>query len=348
MAATGDDRVRHIPETVPGEAAQIDAIYTVRRWFVTDEELAATLRRYLSGSLSLPVTAGQLAAPIDEAFSTDDYGQELADEVGNRSDTLGDSEALPGLSTPRPCAEGQLWSLYYGILHAARKISWSDNAGQIKLVELVRVLKARTDPPLPPSAISGLRPNWPLSEGRLWSTLALLGPSARESWNDAPVWIGFWYSLPEIHAWQNVNAFVARLSKHRVAEFWTYGEWAFRDGLEKANLSASVAADLRYMEITVSTAAVWLAVAGKDMFERSREVPRGAKPRALTAEEAALDQEGWYVAMSELPGYRMDRWDIWRQKFEATAGLERLDEAFRAYAADAAREMERLEAAGHS
>lgn len=87
------------------------------------------------------------------------------------------------------------------------------------------------------------------------------------------------------------------------------------------------------MEITVATAAVWLAVSGKEMYERSREVPRGSKLRALTAEEAALDREDWHVDMPKLPSYRMDRWDVWKDKFEAIAGLDHLDEAYRGYAA---------------
>lgn len=45
----------------------------------------------------------------------------------------------------------------------------------------------------------------------------------------------------------------------------------------------------------------------------------------------------------KLPSYRMNRWDVWKDKFEAIAGLEHLDEAYKGYAAGAAEEMRRLE-----
>jgi len=106
------------------------------------------------------------------------------------------------------------------------------------------------------------------------------GPSARESWNDFPG-CGAGYALPEIHAWQNVNAFVARLSAGEVSDFWRYGIWALRDGLEEVDAEKTNADE---HNTSVSTTAVWILVVGKELYERcqaggpAESVPVNTKP----------------------------------------------------------------------
>lgn len=78
---------------------------------------------------------------------------------------------------------------------------------QNKLVDLVAAFKARPNPPKPAATAVSLRNDWLYASGQLWSVLAMLGPSARECWNDSPR-VGAGLEEVEIQAWENVNAFV--------------------------------------------------------------------------------------------------------------------------------------------
>jgi len=96
------------------------------------------------------------------------------------------------------------------------------------------------------------------------------------------------------------------------------------------------------LETSVATASVWLAIAGDNLLGRCWSVPWGWTVPPLTAEEEERYQAGWHVARPERPKFCMDRWNTWSEGFFAVAECEALDETYRAYAAEAAVEMERL------
>lgn len=134
MAGRLIDRIRHILETVSDEAAQIDAIGHIRRWFMPHgDEPSTTISQYLTGSVPLPVAVERLAAPIDEAYSTGDYGDMIPgdeSEAHSASDTEEDDESfmftlpIPEPPTKKWPTESQLGNLYAGIFHAAKRIPW--------------------------------------------------------------------------------------------------------------------------------------------------------------------------------------------------------------------------------
>ncbi|KAJ6465531.1 hypothetical protein C8R47DRAFT_1155003, partial [Mycena vitilis] len=173
-----------------------------------------------------------------------------------------------------PTAEGQLWDLYYSILHAAKKTPWRDVAAQQRLVDLAAALKARPNPPHPVRMTIPASRNWVWEGGAyLWSNQIMFGPSARETWNDSPG-CGAGWRVPEVRAWTNVNAFVARLSAQGVRDFRLYGMWALREALEDeiAIGGHHPAESVSWMaEALFEGAAVWVRLAGRCIHARLQE-----------------------------------------------------------------------------
>ncbi|KAJ6465527.1 hypothetical protein C8R47DRAFT_48502 [Mycena vitilis] len=221
----------------PGdEPAQIDAVAAIRGYFRGGEDSVPTqvLAAYMAGDTSVENAVRQLAKPIERAYSTGNGGRLLvSEEQGARNqrtyhapaaalEMWGPEEDLDALQAAvtdaddAPTAEGQLWDLYYSILHAAKKTPWRDVAAQQRLVDLAAALKARPNPPHPVRMTIPASRNWVWEGGAyLWSNQIMFGPSARETWNDSPG-CGAGWRTPEVRAWTNVNAFVARLSAQGV------------------------------------------------------------------------------------------------------------------------------------
>lgn len=222
----------------------------------------------------------------------------------------------------------QLWILWYSVLHAAKRILWTDEARQEKLLSLVKILKARPDPPLPYSMSVPLKRNWIWASGTLWSSLNMLGPSARESWNDS-CGCGAGWTILEQHAWTNVNAFVARLTVSETSNFVLYGMWALRDALEsKPGSSASHhrnASLATQQQLLVTVAAVWIRIAGKYMygFRSDKAVPKDVEVR-LDAREKKLP---WWRGEETM--FCTARWHFWRRRFEQEAQNEDVSEETR-------------------
>lgn len=350
----GEDE-RHILENITREAAKIDALGEVRGWFMPlGDEPTNTLSQYLFGSMLLPVTVERLVSPVDEAYSTSDCGKKFPGDNSSSADTpLGPEKydmATCTLPTPNPptrkrSTESQLWNLYYGILHAAKKIPWSDDAGQEKLISLVRALKVRPDPPLPLYATEANRMNWIWASGMLWSILSMLGPSACENWDHCTLYDhDTLFTLREIHAWHNVNAFVVRLTRCGICDFLNYGGRAMRYAPDGGGPTGMSAPDLRDFEVHLSTAAVRLAIVGRELLEEFQKANgEWGIPSPVSDEKLQLDGEGWHVKRPRPLSFRMQKRDCWREEFRTFADVEHLDEAYREYAADAAIEMHRLE-----
>ncbi|EZG56859.1 hypothetical protein GNI_100340 [Gregarina niphandrodes] len=226
-------------DTVSAEADQIDAIAEARKWFRPDYSGSAyqSILRYMKADLDLETEVETLAGPVDTSYSS------------------GDS---PSVSS----TEGLLWELWYSVLHTAKRTPWDDQTAAGRLVGLVRALKARPDPALPAhlseDALRALREDWIFASGKLWSQLSLLGASARESWNDGPDCTRP-VTLPEVHAWTNVSAFVARLTQEDLTNFSCYARWAAVDLLNP-----------RYADARphVAAMAVWVIIAGEKLWQQ--------------------------------------------------------------------------------
>ncbi|OCK80675.1 hypothetical protein K432DRAFT_381990 [Lepidopterella palustris CBS 459.81] len=354
-----DHEIAIIIANTPDEAAQIDAIAAVRNWFRPEDDAPTlkTMLAYTSGSIDAETAAQQLADPVDRAYSTADYGAAIrraercaANQRQHWSVEEGKErwgEPLPASEIPvddgekHDSTEGLLWDLWYTILHFAKRTPWRDAASQTKLVNLVKTLKARPDPPSPQNTTKALRNDWIWSSGSLWSNLIMLGPSARECWNDSPG-CGAGFLVPEIHAWTNVNAFVARLTREGLADFWLYAIWAMRPALEEKHSDYEVAHKRATaavnMDALVPAAAVWVLVAGRELWEKREDLTRTNKNEG----DPAKGGEMW-KGKSE---FSRERWAFWRRRFGEEAENGELSEETRRIAKEAAERMEEIEREG--
>ncbi|KAG4219660.1 hypothetical protein PC116_g31861, partial [Phytophthora cactorum] len=220
------------------------------------------------------------------------------DESNDESDDGSDDESDYNTT------EGQLWELWYGILHAAKRIPWTDTAQQERLISLVQAINARPDPPPPSPMTKSLQGNWIWQDGKVWSTLSMLGPSAREMWNEG-CGCGAGWTIPEQHAWTNINAFVARLvSSGTDTGFELYGSWALMNALEdrpKDKELHSRAPAITQATVHITVASVWLRIAGRYMWSLRTE-RGGISPDLkvdLNAREKKLPWYGHYIHVGE-------------------------------------------------
>ncbi|KAK6085166.1 hypothetical protein SCUP515_00984 [Seiridium cupressi] len=331
------------------EPSKIDAMAKSRGWFSAD---TALLDAYLAGDVDAPATVSKLAEPIEEAYSSADHGAALYNEemvARNQRTFWSPEEALerwgPEQDFPKPneetanlpSAESELWSLWYGILHAAKRIPWTDEAQQNKLLDLVKAIKAGPDPPPPSPMTVALKKNWIWQSGTLWSSLTMLGPSARESWNDACGYGSGW-TTTEQHAWTNVNAFVARLTASETSNFEAYAIWALRDALEAEIEHGSLhhdASDLTQLGLLLTVASVWIHVAGKHLYERHSGEEKSGQVD-VEVDLAARGKTLPWAQPTNGPAFVDARWDFWRRRFAQEGQNEKLSEEVRELAAKSA------------
>jgi hypothetical protein len=140
-------------------------------------------------------------------------------------------------------------------------------------------------------------------------------------------------------AWVNLNRFFAHISHqqrlHPIPQLkdWIedYGLWNISDGLEVADLEA--------IKENGESAAVWLEIAGRDIYKDEKWGKRDGKP------EEGIPKRGnelWDAYLRE-GGVYEGRWDFWRQRLLEIAGEEGLDKQIREAAEKAARVMGEIE-----
>lgn len=332
------------------EPEQIDAMAEKRGWFrgAPDGAMYPTVVAYMEGSLDLESTVKRLVEPINQEYSTADHGQAIREAEKTAASqrefySAEEAEELWGAPLPQDeippedntcnvTTEGLLWDLWYSILHCAKRTPWRDTAAQNRLLDLVCALKACPDPAPPAPMTEALRQNWIWSSGRLWSELTLLGPSARECWNDAPG-CGAGFSVPEIHAWANVNAFVAAITKKGLDDFCLYAIWVMRDALEDHHEDASTSYGFvtvaMKLNALVPAAAVWVLVMGKELLEKDDSVPSNP----------SQGEPSWKGTNAVCK----DRWRFWKARFQGLSRREDLMSETKEIAAEAFARMEDIE-----
>ncbi len=336
-----------IADNPDNEPAQIDAIAKASGYFMGCGRAVDIVDSYVNGRLDLQEAVRQIAEPIEHAYTTANGGRLFVaeEEVARNQrsfhspDTAlsmwGPEEDLEELQArvtdneDAPTVEGELWDLYYTILHAAKKTPWSDVSGQQKLVDLLAALKARPNPEFPANMTIALKRNWIYEWGRLWSDMVLFGPSARETWNDSPGCGAGWYP-PEVSAWVNVNAFVARLTAQEVRHFGLYGFWALRGALdEKIKVNPHThhpaPSNVRMAEHFFAVAAVWIRLAGPYMFDNISQEDESGKDRNFGV-------------------WTQSQWNRWQQKFADEANLARYSETTTTTARECAEIMSKISA----
>lgn len=179
--------------------------------------------------------------------------------------------------------------------------------------------------------------------GKLWSFLELFGPSARETWNDSPS-SGAGTTEPEIQAWFNLSAFVARLTKTGTEEFWLYAVWEFRDALEASATSRTGDDDAGVVDssgvrIDLRTTLVWLKIAGKEMWEACN---RGEQMNDIPIDNDSCSKDCPWYGCGELS---RGQWNYWKSSFGVilVSKSDKWPNGAKKFAAEALRLMESIE-----
>ncbi|KAG5815685.1 hypothetical protein H9Q74_003362 [Fusarium xylarioides] len=341
--------------------AKIDRLAEIRNWFCAD---TTTANRYMSGEISLLEAVDILATPIDEAYSTANAGteyfrQERVARIQRKYHSPDKALELWGPEQDWSEPENELdhsknvemllWNLWYSILHTAKKIPFTDDSRQEKLVDLVRALKARPDPPEPVPMTIPLKRDWVWQLGTVWSDLIILGASIAEVRND-PCGCGAGWSWPEQQAEQNLNAFYARLTASGVANIHVQGEIRAVDALEKAPTPwyrrVSPPPDREILSHYVTCAALWTIIAGKEVYAR---YPLTRDERDIQVVDRILELRDnklpWNRSRKRYKGrarWETARREFARRRFEAESQDEELSLEVRKLAGRAAKAMSEI------
>lgn len=345
-----EQHVEQLSQDLPDESNQLDQTSPISASSDSYDDAATIINSYMQGSLTVDEAVRQLAEPVEHCYSTADDGrafyreervarsQRDYHEPAKAEELWGVEQDFPAPAESekqKPTTEGLLWTLWFAVCDTSRETLWNDDENQSKLVHLVRTIKARPDPPLPENVTIPVRRNWIWSRGTLWSQLSLLGPSARESWNDCPGG-GLGMTTSEVDGWTNTNAFFARLTVANIAGYWNYGIWALRDVLEKEPRGDMQGSQAQHIDATLPAAAVWIRITGEEAYRRARQNERDFDVRYDVNETLNLGWQGHEV-------WTMARWTFWKEKFRVMDGREKLAEETKRIAAGAADYMQEIE-----
>ncbi|KAF2160862.1 hypothetical protein M409DRAFT_59648 [Zasmidium cellare ATCC 36951] len=348
---TDEQRIEQVIQDVPTEPEQIDQIADIRGSFDAHGIGNSIINAYMNGDITVDEAVTKLAEPIEHCFTTANHGrafyeeemvarnQRQCHEPAKAAELWGVEQDFPEPTEEvrqKDTVEGLLWGLWFAVCHVSRKTPWDDEENQSKLVHLVRTIKARPDPPMPENATIALKRNWIWSSGKLWSDLSMLGPAARETWNDSPG-VGWGMTTPEIHGWTNTNAFFARIIRAGLVHYWNLGIWALRDVLEQEPRGDAKGSQARHIDAGLPAAMVWIRILGEEAYRYASQNQRDQDVRYDVNEPGPkLGWEGMEV-------WTMARWVFWKEKFRVMAAREKLSDESREMAKGAAEYMEEIE-----
>jgi hypothetical protein len=225
--AYSQEEIQAIINTAPTFSAQVDELAKARQWKrprLAGWSTIPVLDAYLSGNLTAEEAVDQLATPIEQAWA-----QELKRPAVNPDDTTIDTQS-------------GVMDLWFGVIHAAKKITWDDETdqGQQALLHLLQTFKNRPDPNITEALFPKRADDWLYSwtGGKLWSELSMIGMALRESLGDGPHWSDR-CTEPEIQAYLNFTAFTARMTVTGVRDVWTYAMYAMTASTESSTHAPS-------------------------------------------------------------------------------------------------------------
>ena len=153
--------------------------------------------------------------------------------------------------------------------------------------------------------------------------LSLFGPATREMLNDSPGGASG-YEDPEIAGWENLNAFLAHVTRRKIAGMEQIGIFELRHALEqrhkddtKGNMPVKEA---RKVKTFVAAAAVWVIIMGEELWARKGE--------KKSETESGVRAKGDVITR--------ERWKLWVEKLEFLSCRDDLDIDTRELAAQAA------------
>jgi hypothetical protein len=335
---------------------KIDQLAKFRRWFSGDTPI---LNQFLEGTLTVAETVDIIAKPIDEAYSTADFGHQYLEQErcartqrgfhspekalelwGPEEDYSEPEEELD----PSKSTEAQLWQLWFSILHAAKRIPFADKAQQEKLVDLVKAFKARPNPPLPEPMTIPLKRSWIWQSDKLWTDLSVLGISVSETFNDV-CGCGAGWLWPEQRACENLFAFMARLTSNGI-DLSRIGVSCV-DALERTPspgyrpFPAPPISEILSYDVTC--AALWTIMAGKEVYSG---YPNTRDERDIQVVDRIIglrdNKLPWNRSLKKYKGrarWETARKEFTRRRFEEESRNNDLSSEVRELAAKAAQAM---------
>ncbi|OJJ87128.1 DUF3632 domain-containing protein [Aspergillus glaucus CBS 516.65] len=294
----------------------LDELSQHRNWFRGSPDFPFTplVEAYMADEIDLPTAVSKIVQPVNEAYSSGDVRE---------------TEVL-------------LWDLWYTILWTAKKTPRVDPAdqkppaavldpstpskGHTKLLSLLETIKTQPDPPFPSNIDQKTKDNWIYEDGELWSVLSIFGPATREVLNDSPG-AGSGYKDLEIAGWENLNAFLAHVTRRDIADMGRVGIFELRHALEqrhKDDTKGDVPVkEARKVRAFVAAAGVWVIIMGEELWAR-----KGEKKSEKEGAESGVRAKGDVITK--------ERWKLWIEKFEFLSCREDLDIDTRELAAQGA------------
>ncbi|EDU46529.1 predicted protein [Pyrenophora tritici-repentis Pt-1C-BFP] len=287
---------------IDDEASQIDTIMSMRRCFGPnkDDKFYPIVHDYLTNNLDVNETTRKLLSPINAAVQANEK-------------------------------EPSTYSLWYPIIHSAKRLPFRDITGLLKLVALMDTIKSSPAPP-----------NAPEQDRDTYSALLHFSMCARETLNDTPGY-GCGYLPQEAHAYANMLYFYALLTRENVYTCWIYCIWTMRPALETLYADddpedvSTPATVLEKYNAFVPAAAIWIFALGKQIYEREED---------LTPMNPNQGNSGGGGALWEgRAEFSKGRWGLWKKRFGEVAGMEGVSVECRAIAREAEVAMDEIERA---
>ncbi|PSN63629.1 hypothetical protein BS50DRAFT_576257 [Corynespora cassiicola Philippines] len=265
---------------------------------------------------------GYFGAPNDKTAT---YHSLVQDYVAGTSDLSTTTQKLfstiQDANTSQDSKSVFFMNLWYTLLHTAKRTPFRDTPRHTKLVDLAKAIK---DP-----QISGASPS-DTHELSMWS---------REVMNDAPGGASG-YSAPEIHAWTNVNYFLALLKGAGLASY-IFDIWAMREALEREHFDdgphdgPNRATAAQKYDAWVPAAAVWVFGEGDKLYGLEEDLT----PKSRNQGNPAKGGELWKGGAE----YSKERWAFWKKRFGEVGGMGEVSEETRGVAKEAVVAMEEVE-----
>ncbi|KAB8257429.1 hypothetical protein BDV32DRAFT_140384 [Aspergillus pseudonomiae] len=295
----------------------LDALATDHGWVhgSVTKPFTAIVTLYMSQQLALELAVQEIVSVINEVY----YG--------------GDSDLDEYLR--------DLWS---AIIHTSRKVPRErphtppdvPTPLQIRLAALLLTLKRQPDPaPMPTAHLQS-----PVNARRdlSWRQLPLFEETVCEALKDEPGRRAKFTKI-ETEGWVNFMAFLALITKERIAGLENIGIVVLREALEERHdsLPSTEENDNRkadegtQLTVFVAAAAIWAVIMGEELWERTGQ--KEESPVGLSLGPAPKQLIG------EIP---KRRWEMWIDRFQFLSLREDLKICTRELAAEAAAVMMRV------
>ncbi|KAF2116653.1 hypothetical protein BDV96DRAFT_572606 [Lophiotrema nucula] len=209
-------------------------------------------------------------------------------------------------------------SLWNSTIHSAKRIPFSAPKAHLALTELVIAIKRHKAPVD--------------TQSELYSSLPYLGISSREAMNDSPGG-GAGFSIPEVHAYANLQYFFALLTRGQVRAYWLYSVWVMRDALENEltddgpNATHGPTTAFQKYDAYVPAASMWIFGVGEALYEHEADLT----PTSPNQGNPGKGGKFW-EGKAEIS---KARWALWKKRFHEVTKLEGIRDETRQLAEEA-------------